>query len=604
VGMPELRQSMWEPRSQVDRVPHARLPRGSSAQMPLNPNRLPRGRLLLQLALVVSVVGTLGLGAYCTPSIGNDPLQGIVASRQALVGKSSTITAYVTVDPRDLITAKVHPITYWPPSYQAVPYELMRMGFSLGSALRVMTLTCWIVGIAGWALYFRMVLRSRALVLATAVVLICLRSSPEHFYSYVGGDLFVWTVFPYLFVATRYGCSPRPSGSRLVAAAVAGTGLTLMLALKYSAALLVVGCGTGIVWLWISGQSRTRNVVAFGLGVTVGACNLCASGFSQLIRGGIPGTPGVCKYSLLHIALFAYGGPTLGLTGYDLSVGHVQNALSQVRTIAPPLMVATAVQSAYLAFLAVALDRRCWYGRFESATVKLALMTAATVGLGIGFIMVRGGCASFEGRHFRYVSLLLLPYVVGLLGAAARSPNRLARVGAWALATAVLILPAIHGVLSLVDKTVVRNNRESGWVTPSGVRSAGFAGSESATTAINDVRARLGASDVLLVWNLAVAMEFPEYDVVLMPTDTDELRGIRFPAALPRTVRMILPSQFAGDTEYTRVLRNCFPGPVVWVEESVPGSSALRVVTVRSATKSGSNILSAAAAGANAVGVG
>ncbi len=189
------------------------------------------GAGLIVIAVTVSML-------VMTPAIEGDHTWGILASEQALLGRSSNVRQIVVADPHDLGRDRIQAVTWSAPGHQEVIYALRRVGLSLGASLKAAVVIAWSVGIVAWAAYFVMALDDKRLAPWLVAAFACFRMSHYHAFVYVGGDMLLWAAFPLAVVANLQALRGRGVTVTLLLAAVAGALSGSLIVFKYSAVFL------------------------------------------------------------------------------------------------------------------------------------------------------------------------------------------------------------------------------------------------------------------------------------------------------------------------------------------------------------------------------
>jgi hypothetical protein len=473
-----LRRIVWI----VDRMTHAESS-GPTTRTP-RPAETPRNRIgwtLIALASVACIVGIL----LQSPGVFPDPGTGILAAEQHRVGRSPSPLVAVTADPRDLAHDRAEHISWWAPSYQMVPYVFRLAGFSWGGAIRTTVLLGWLLGVAGWILYFGHANPDDPWFPWLVLSLVLARFGHGNGHMYDGGEFLLWAVSPYVLLSnlTALG-SPR-----VRVAFGAGLSSGFLFLVKYSALLLCVGLA--IAWCW-SVWRRTTAPGRLALWIAGVATALLVT------RGlGVPGGPTsaslVSSPQWSWAFLWPFTAWVLAATDLDSLLRwvlfHPQRAwLHDERWLAlagVPILMAMGLLARR------PCGRAPWDGAAASRTWTMAV---ALVGAAAGCLVLLPALGSpvySEARLLRVPALAASPILFGLASKGWRLGAGSTAVWSMAVLCLVYALPTVYGAVTLVDKAAFRTRQTRHLVGLQGLRldSLGAGG---------DARAFAGELDALV----------------------------------------------------------------------------------------------------------
>jgi hypothetical protein len=518
----------------------------------------------LACAVCVAVTGAV---LTIVPALEPDAAWGVLASEQVLRGSSDSLLA-VTVSAGPSGAPVSQTITWWAPGQQYMVHALRRAGLSPGTSIRTIVAFAWLAGVALWARYFLVVLgdsRSAALLI---VAFVLFRMSHYSAFIYQGGETLLWALFPavvLLNVAALDRTRVRPDG---LAALGAGVAASVIVLVKYSAALLAGGIA--VSW-FVTGLRDSKGVRAAAwwiAGAGTGALAIAWAGLARALSGPTPATAYCVNEPVATVALGIMG-PLMSASD---AVAALETAMRLTGKSAPSsalLIGAALALAAVLAFWIVSSPRAFHISFVDATAHRAAALLIATsvtgvVALGLIALRLRGGCISLEGRHQQYGAFLLLPFLVAGIRVTGR--QLVPRAAAVLCVVAFVGFPALYGAAALIDKRFVRWPALAAAVGPDGIRWdwAGPAAGEVAT-AISD----RGADALLVTTNAATAAAFPDHRLLIAP-----------PPAAPQytsAADVLLVEPVGQPKEFSAVIRSMFPSVRSWRQIPLPETAAVRL---------------------------
>jgi hypothetical protein len=419
------------------------------------------------VALVV--VGTVAAMVVQAPAVRTDPAYGLLAAMQHEAGRSPNIFTLREADPRDLMRDTTRRVSQWAPAYQAMPHAFQRLGLGWGNALRVTVFLAWACGATGWALYFRTVLGPGSQLAWLVALLLILRPSHEPAYAYSGGEALEWGAFPGVLLVNLWAMTRRSRSSQLPLAALGGALAASLFLLRHGAAIPAAGLGAAWILGALTGRLPRLPALTWSLGAAMVAGGILATGFpgGRTVMGLLyepPAWAAAWPAATWPLALTDLDGPIrwlflrLGRPLFDDEAPLLAFGLAALvvlvlvwRVAGPPARP------------------RSEDSLRGAAAWSAPIILGATIVL-LAILYARGSAVSFEGRHVRLATLPALPFVFERIVAAsgARRP-----AGQWlgpATLLFFLVVPAVYGVGSLVDKAVIRRARTDALIGPQGIR--------------------------------------------------------------------------------------------------------------------------------------
>lgn len=527
---------------------------------------MPRARVAGWVFALAAVLGVGVAQLRLTPAVEPDAAWGLLAAEQRLEGRSPSLAA-VTVADLDTGRDTAHSISWWAPGQQRVVYALRQAGLPLGTAVKGIVLASWLIGIAGWSLYFFLALEERGLLPWVIGAFALFRMGHYSGYVYLGGETLLWGVFPWIVVLNlRAAHSPRRAGGA-AASLVAGAVTVSLVVLKHSAALLVVALALWWMMAALRAVGKRGRAAAWLAGAGFGVAVLSATGILALLTGATPASAGYCSNPPLEVAAWALGGWLVGLSDLAAAI----ETLARIGFAAPMPSGLIAGVSGGLGI--AGLVWLLFQGRrpdpaerpVAEASRRLALVTILVISGGLLVLQARGACISFEGRHYQYGSFLALPLVVAAAREALASPRWRTRSLAAAALAMLVGFPAAYGLTALVDKACLRMPQRAAAVGQDGLRRDWLPPGASAAELDAALARRAGASPWLLATPLStVALAYPRARLLILSSGEET----QISGRPDGTLVMLLPAG-AGQAEAQR-LRHRFRDVLGWERIPLP----------------------------------
>jgi hypothetical protein len=473
----------------------------------------------LPLAVLGIILFTQLAFVFCSPKdVAWDPSYGLLAAQQHLVGVSPSIFTLVEAKPAQITQVATHPVSFWAPGYQAVPYALRLGVFDWGVALNLTLGLVLIVGAIGWFTYFAQVLGSAGFALWLSAVVALTRFRWAMALTYGGGDQLIWGASPWVLIiaAAALRLAKQGSTARATAlSAVAGAAGASLFALKYSGILVAIGAGVvfGIVCLR---HRYWQMILLAGVGfLTVSGAIIWA-----VPQGATPTSFGHPQMSIL-LATASFGQPAIGVTDLDeilrailantslngeLTVPFIGVGLSLVMLVG--LVAYVRVSSAPL----IRGDRVLVNLAIGAVIADLLILTL--------LILKTGGTIPPLGRYGRVSGLLLLPLLVAVWEAMLHEHRSIWRAFAALGVLTLLILPTTFATARQLPNLLGRLHR-----TPSETDSEGVM--NKALTPGTDVRAFYAEIESIspnsVLYTIYPQMAFPLAKRSLVLVEAEEL---------------------------------------------------------------------------------
>jgi hypothetical protein len=382
------------------------------------------------IAILCTVYAAGALTIY--PSLFPDPAYGLLVEQGRAAG--APWNHYLEPAPEDISQDRAYFNAAWSPGQQLLPSLLTRAGFSLGSALRSVSVIASLAGLAGWFLLYRAMGVDHMVALVGTLLLASARSYSFPFLAYIGGDMLAFSAFPFLaFLVLRL----RTSAWIVVAAPCA---VLAGFFFKHSLAIYIAGWAAAVVAMSITEARRpagTRWAIAGSTGVLVaGAAWLIQWGYASRGWSATVYQPTWSTDPATYAIPWAM--PILAGTGIDHLLSRVFDNPQFVRLDYRHSfwVIVPAVAAMLMVLFAASRDRGL---RVISQTT--ALFVAGVVSV---FALLMGSGSANElyaSRHYVIAGAVLLPLLVHLL-------MRRWSAGIRVAGLCLLAVPAIYGVLS------------------------------------------------------------------------------------------------------------------------------------------------------------
>jgi hypothetical protein len=487
---------------------------------------IPPARLGWALVAIV-VAGTVAAIMFQAPAVRTDAAYGLLAAMQHKAGRSPSILTLREADPGDLRRDLARRVSQWAPAYQAVPYAFHELGLSWANAVRATVLLAWAAGVSGWGLYFLAVLGPGPRLPWLLAVFLLLRPSHDAAYAYRGGEALEWGTFPGVILVNLWAMTRQAASSQLPLAALGGALAAGLFLVRHGAAIPGAGIGTAWALGALAGRLPRSSAGAWGLGAAIVAGGILGAGF--------PGGRTVLE-KLHDPPSWAFAWPVvtwpLALTDLDglLHWLFLRPGRAVFRDESPLLAFGLAA----LALLALACRTAGTATRERPGdSLRSAAAQTASIVLGVTIVLLaalhaRGTAISFEGRHVRIAVLLLLPFVFERV-VAASGAGQPARRGLGLVACLLfLLVPAVYGIGSLVDKAALRHARSHAATGPQGIRLDFLGQGVNARALYSELRAKVvGAETLLLVTHPEAAFALADRRLLVLQVEGLPLEFLR-----------------------------------------------------------------------------
>jgi hypothetical protein len=531
------------------------------------------------MIVAAAAIITVGLAvADMRPSPGLDPWRGLLASEQRLLGRTSSLSQMTVADPADLTRDHGVNISWWPPGQQAVVYGLRRAGLSFGHSLKVLVVAAWLIGMAAWAACFSLSLKDTRMLPWLIAAFAFFRMSHTSAFVYTGGETILWAIFP--AVAWLNLSALRASGAAapwlaLLAGAMSGGLVTI----KYSGAILALGCGAAWIWNTVCRDAAMTRCLAWLTGAGLGGA-LAYAAISESLQGATPASPLVTP-NIAAVLAWTGAGPIMAVADVNDALTTVMKALGSAGpTDGTVGWLALATGAIFLAWLipsrAIVVSSVRNGAPARRFAWRLAVSVSLVTSIALAVLKLRGGIISWEGRHQQYSGFLLLPFLAEALIETIRTRRSWSRQAAVACLGLLIGLPVIYGAAALASKTLVRSAHLRDAFGSTGVPLRWSTRGEGAVAFARELSELPGFQSALLATPAQdIALTFPSHRLLLVMDRGDwwdrPYRGhpqggvlLVSPPGVDESDTLIVRDMFQDIHQWRQVTLTSVPGTMVW----------------------------------------
>jgi len=525
------------------------------------------------LAFLVAI-GVVLVASRTTQGVYSDPALQLHMLQRWLAHEAPRFNTAVVVDWTDVSRDVVRWEMWWPPSSELLAWPLLRIGLSIGSALRVLAALSLVVGSVGWATWFGRFNMPRPLLFALAAAWPCVRYASNAVFLY-SSEILVFAAVPWVLVRSD-ALLRRLDGSRVPFLTAAGFGglLGLLYWIKYSALFVSAGVLIALAWRAAHVETDRRHAMTTVLVVFAGAClpvalltiaNRILGGASTIVTAAA--APRVSWRPLMYAVAF----PPLVAADGDGMWRYLLMHPSHPVTREAGWLAAIGLPGGLL--LLWLFSRRS----HQTAASDLALGVFVASICSLVAIWLASSSASYEARHLAPAAAAALPLAVAE-GRALWDGRRWLRVAIASAFALYVCIPLAYGAVSVVQKA---RRFPRGYRTGA----SGIYNPQLSTTDVGAVRDALQEpSPQAGVWYFVEPISMLDLpgraiDSGAELRSIDDLRGDRFLSTRELGVRALLPARFEQNGKGA-VVRAAFPQAHGWSHSPIAGSEYLLWTTV------------------------
>jgi hypothetical protein len=420
--------------------------------------------------LIASICVIASLTVYSifkqSPGVYFDPACGLIAMEHYLQGKSENIRTIQHPDSQNLNNDVSILISNWPPAQQGIPFIFRKMGFDLGLSIKTTVFLAWSIGLLGWACYFKRFLSP----IKTGWLLVffmMFRYSHSNSHMYDGGEVLLWSAFPWAVLISIRGVESQTGWPILV-----GFFVSLLSFIKYSSALLIMGIW--LVWLLMAWNKKIKfwKLAAFTLGLCLGGLLLkCLN-----IPGG--STPATASHFSIRISkmLFPITAIPWAVSDLDSLINYLFFKPNSTPIISKEFLIIPGLL--FLVLCTILIRQTQTLKEFPATTSKpidsflksLILACPILTAIILAILIAGGSAIGSDPHHMRSASLLLLPVIFSAILSSFTREGRRIRLLGFVLLTGLFLIPALYGSLTFIEKTWKRSARLKSQAGFSGIR--------------------------------------------------------------------------------------------------------------------------------------
>jgi hypothetical protein len=493
---------------------------------------------ILLIALIIIALA-MGITLFCVPPfLGTDPSQGFLVLRSMNAG--GPFNCVSAVNQGDISQSHNDFLAWWSPGQYMVPWLAEKAsGLNLGKSIALVVFAANVSGLAGLYFFFRKTGFSTTVVLLSLLFIVCQRQFVIPGVYYNGGEIMLFSFYGWFL----YGCLTfSKTGIRqvlfIIAAGFFGFFLKSSFLWMYAAGLLFMVLHT---WRQHNIWTDVKNKV---LCMALPAALVVGTIYSTYIsRGESPGT--VAAGLKLSLLAFCYPTAMPVLAGFSIDdmLHGIADRVDPQRlpeTYTAPILAAGALLSVLLVWAILRTSKNRNYN----------LLLLCFFGVSVIFFVVsylRQMDISMETRHYRVISILIVPGFITLIGRAGR-PLRY-------IAAGLCLLIAASSFMFLYNGTF-NNNRASKALT-------GITQPNIDQRSLNQL-IRLDGTKTKLIFVLTgddIGLELTHHRIVPLQPIPDDLKidmGDYRYYGHSDPLYVVLPKEYAGPRE--AIIKSAFPG--------------------------------------------
>jgi hypothetical protein len=479
-------------------------------------------KLRLPLTILGAILLVQLVSIIITPkNVSWDPSYGLMAAQQYIAGRSASIFTLAEAEPAQITQISPHPVPYWAPLYQAVPYVLRFGVFDWGVALKMTLGLVLIIGSIGWFVYFAQVLGSVGLALWLSAIVALTRFRWTMALTYDGGDQLIWGASPWVLIIAAAALRVAKKHSTCAAAlsAMAGATGASLFALKYSGIFVVIGAG--VVFGLICLQHRFwRRILFAGVGFLTVIGAILWAGFPQAT------TVAVSTHEQMNIlrATASFGLPAIGVTDLDRILRAIL-ANNSLNGEFIPAFIGVGLSLVMIVGLVTFVASRSAPLIIGDRVLVYLVIGAVIADLLIMFVLILSGSnVSLDGRFGRVSGLLLLPIFVIVWRAMLRAHRSIWPAFAVMTALTVLILPTTLGTARQLPNLIDRLEHAASETDLEGVVNPYLTPRTNVQAFYAEIKS-IAPNSVLYTIYPQMAFPLPQRPLILVEAEEDETQA-------------------------------------------------------------------------------
>jgi hypothetical protein len=534
-------------------------------------------RHLPMLAFISSVLIVLAV-ARTPQSLFSDPSWQLKALQQHLAGESPTFNTLVQANPHDLSQDSREWISWWPIGTNLFVYPLLRIGMTMGVAIRVLAALSLIVGSVGFGYWLRVFQLPQWLAVALAIGVPWIRYANLSLFQYAAEAL-VFAVCPWLLVGAFWLRGRWIRQQRVSLPFLVGYGVLLGVAywMKYSALFISAGILAHLaITAW-----KQRGRTFFKLGIVSGAFVLVV-GILNVLNHSMGAAMNAVTQHLTFVLDWRLPFNFVGLMAMAMADA---DGLARYVLFHPGRAL---LPFNYLTLCYVGLPGGLilfWLLVRRHRSPALLLSRDVLVAVSVLFlgVMTVFSARAMEARYVAAIGIALIP--AALQSALELSPTlgRIVRVLLLSAAVLYLAAPIAYGAFSVLGKIArTPTHYQTG---PSGLYNPLFAATDPRAPLAQLSAGFRPGSDVWYLTEAFTAMDLPGR-VILRHADFLPPSGLTetFRTSKPIRVHLLLPPWFEQNGKGATI-RGSFHGASQWSSRSLPGMNYVEWTAIASASQ-------------------
>ncbi|HEX6823779.1 MAG TPA: hypothetical protein VF123_17100 [Candidatus Sulfotelmatobacter sp.] len=520
-------------------------------------------RLLPFLALLSSLI--VVLATWRTPqSLFSDPSWQLKALQQHLTGQSPTINTLVQPDPHDISQDHFEWISWWPIGTNVLVYPVLRMGLTIGTAVRVLAALALVLGSVGFGYWVKIFRLPQWLAIALALGTPWIRYANLSLFQYAAEGL-VFGICPWLLVGAFRLRSRWMEQRNEKLLWLLGYGVLLGFAywLKYSAVFISLGALAHLtITVWRQGRRRRF----FELSMVGGLFCLVAGVLNLLnhVMGAAMNAVTENPSFLLdwHLPFNFIGLMAMSMADAD---GLARYVLFHPGRSLLPFNYLT------LCYLGLPGGLSLFWllvRRHSSPALLLCRDVLLTLSALFVAVMTVFSARAMEARYIAAIGIALIPAAIESALQLAPKLRRATRALLLAGGIIYLAIPMAYGAFSVVGKIARTPVYRAG---PSGLYNPLFATSDARAPLAELTATFNPQSDVWYLTEAFTAMDLPGR-AILQHADFLPVDALKrtFRTSKPMRVHLLLPPWFEQNGKGAAI-RGEFLGAGNWSSRTVPG---------------------------------
>jgi hypothetical protein len=523
---------------------------------------------VLAAALCALLVSVLGLAlVWRTPQgVFRDPVAQLMALRQYVAGQSPAFNTVVAPSPDDLSRDTHEWISWWPPGMGLLLLPLVSNGMRLATAVRALSMICYVLGSVGWALWFAEFRMPRPVLLALAAAMPLSHYATTPLFQYYT-ESFSWAFIPWVLMgalALARVWQQRADARFLFRSGLFGLLLGLLYWLKYSAVFVSGGVLAFLAFLAVCDRRKNREFRSLPLacvGVPCTAIILVLIAWNKFMGAPANSVAATAGWQFeWHNLADAVALFPLAMTDGESLIHWLFFKPGKAVIVDPAVITLVALPVGLVLFWLV------WHRRDAEPSLWLARYVATVTAAGVCVVWTFSGAGSHETRHVAGAAIMLIPVAVQEFSYVRQ---RWLRQGLVAAGTVILVIPLLYGAVALGGKALRTRGQST---APSGFYNSVWTAKDPVSV-VRRLQMSASPDTLWYVCEGTVALDMPGRILLRWAalSDVAELARETYRSSVPMRVNLLLPPDFEQNGKGA-VIRASFPQAQRWVASKVEGA--------------------------------